>query len=94
MTKFFCNGKQGFCDKKEDSYCTDCPHCNSTGGYYVEVKTKTNADRIRAMSDKELAKLLSTPCECSPDLRGEKQCGNERCVAYLLEWLQKGDGNG
>ena len=42
MTKFFCNGKQGFCDKDEDSYCTDCPHCNSTGGYYVEVKTKNN----------------------------------------------------
>ena len=51
----------------------------------------TNADKIRAMSDEELAKYLSNPCECAvdPERDGYRECGNDLCVKYLLEWLQQ-----
>ena len=59
---------------------------------------KTNADRIRAMSDEELATHLhDIGWDChlcaeygrldnEPLLRGEK-C-DEKCVEHCLEWLQ------
>ena len=53
---------------------------------------KTNADRIRAMSDKELAELMRSMMGCD-------SCGNmfsfkcdesyEHCSSVCLEWLQK-----
>ena len=51
----------------------------------------TNADKIRAMSDEELAKHLSNPCDCAvdPERDGYRECGNDLCVKYLLEWLQQ-----
>lgn len=51
----------------------------------------TNADKIRAMSDEELAKYLSNPCDCEvdPERDGFRECGNDLCVKYLLEWLQQ-----
>ena len=60
---------------------------------------KTNADRIRAMSDEELATHLhDIGWDChlcaehgrldnEPLLRGEK-C-DEKCVEHCLEWLKK-----
>lgn len=56
-----------------------------------KVYTITNADRIRAMSDEELAKYLSNPCNCEvdPERDGFRECGNDLCVKYLLEWLQQ-----
>ena len=55
------------------------------------LKQNTNADRIRAMSDGELAKFLSTPCECvvSPEEDGYIECGNDLCKKRLLEWLKQ-----
>ena len=57
----------------------------------VDGKPVTNADRIRAMSDEELAVLLSEPCECSvdPNEDGYRECGNKLCIEYLLNWLQQ-----
>ena len=51
----------------------------------------TNADRIRAMSDEELAKFIADPCQCEvePERDGYRECGNELCIKYLLNWLQK-----
>lgn len=51
----------------------------------------TNADKIRTMSDEELAKYLSNPCDCAvdPERDGYRECGNDLCVKYLLEWLQQ-----
>ena len=58
---------------------------------YKPGRILTNADRIRAMSDEELAKYLSNPCECTvdPERDGYRECGNDLCVKYLLEWLQQ-----
>ena len=62
-------------------------------------KPRTNADRIRAMSDEELAKhLVDIGWDCNlcaehrrldnePLLRGEK-C-DEKCAEHCLEWLQQ-----
>ena len=54
-------------------------------------KVKTNADRIRAMTDEELAKFIpdwsyTNACKC-----GEKPyvaCNNE-CEKCVSEWLQQ-----
>ena len=65
-----------------------CQNCDGTG---IVKAPMTNADRIRAMSDEELAKYLSNPCGCAvdPERDGFRECGNDLCVKYLLEWLQQ-----
>ena len=47
---------------------------------------KTNADRIRAMSDEELAKILGDKCICPPASECEKLCGD--CDVCWMEWLR------
>ena len=47
-----------------------------------KVKPKTNRDRIRAMTDKELAKILNGGCP-----PGGAKC-NERCETCWLDWLR------
>ena len=82
-----------WCEKVIDSpdpdIQRDCPH----------FREKTNADRIRAMSDEELATHLhDIGWDChlcaehgrldnEPLLRGEK-C-DDKCVEHCLEWLQQ-----
>ena len=57
-----------------------------------KVKPKTNSDRIRSMTDEELAKIITG--ECPP---GGAKC-NRRCGTCWLEWLRSPvkevDGNG
>ena len=53
---------------------TICPVCGGIGTHEIQM---TNADRIRAMSDKELAKLL---CCTGWRMFEQKEC---------LEWLQQ-----
>ncbi len=49
-------------------------------------KTTTNADRIRAMSDEELAKLFdSDDVICPPN---HIDC-TEKCTECFLKWLQQ-----
>lgn len=67
--------------------------------FTVDGKPVTNADRIRAMTDEELAtNLHDIGWDChlcaehgrldnEPLLRGEK-C-DEKCVEHCLEWLQQ-----
>lgn len=78
--------KDGKCRKFSDdtaiSYCVmgPCPE-----------QKLSNADRIRAMSDEELAKFIATPCQCEvrPKRDGFRECGNDLCLQYLLKWLQQ-----
>lgn len=60
---------------------------------YTEDKPKTNADRIRAMSDEKLAAWIagmSTICECCAELN---ECasprGFNRCSHGIKDWLQQ-----
>ena len=72
----------------------DCPEWDNA--------IKTNADRIRAMSDEELAKNLYRFCdleeragycknlsECEKLLDTEDGIPEQRCICCLLEWLKQ-----
>lgn len=50
------------------------------------VKTMTNADRIRAMSDKELAEVIMCPYDADPDLCTRP---GGQCFECSLKWLQE-----
>lgn len=90
----FCKGKNGHCNLKD---CTIDGHlCEYFNGAGV---IKTNADRIRAMNDEELAKCIfeiGFDCHlCSeherlsdnPFSRHEK-C-DEKCTEHCFDWLQQ-----
>ena len=78
------------CEYNAQPYCT-LPNGNVCHHRVPTVPPVTNADKIRAMSDEELAKYLSNPCDCEvdPECDGFRECGNDLCVKYLLEWLQQ-----
>ena len=64
--------------------------------YPKPYKAQTNADRIRAMSDEELAAWIagmSTICECCAELN---ECasprGFKRCSHGVKDWLQQPAG--
>ena len=74
----------------------DSPYCGDSSmihcGNYEEAKP-TNADRIRSMTDEELAKLLEgcvcpkSPC---PDIDRDTPTDKMRCTKCWLEWLKQG----
>ena len=88
----YCGG-HGYINQFEDveggcrAWANECIACKGTGAILVP---ETNADRIRRMSDEELAKFIATPCQCDvrPKRDGFRECGNDLCLQYLLKWLQ------
>lgn len=65
-----------------------CPECNGTG---LKLADMTNADRIRAMSNEELAKFIpdwSYTGACKCDEQPYVDCNNE-CDKCVLEWLKQ-----
>lgn len=50
----------------------------------------TNADRIRSMTDEELAKMLPTKSmwNCPPDIKTRGGCPGQ-CVPCWLDWLKQ-----
>lgn len=91
---YYCNGKQGICVC--DSLCLDCVYFNNTGGHYVP----TNADRIRAMTDEELAKwmcggAMHSDSACSyceynkPGRYSGEHCQNKSDAEIIVEWLRQ-----
>ena len=70
---------------------TDCVRADRNYGYtFCDKHTHppiTNGDRIRAMSDEELAKILGDKCICPPTSECEKLCGD--CDVCWLEWLRQ-----
>lgn len=58
------------------------------GAYWEkEMHKKTNADRIRSMTDEELAGWLATNDTCSSP-EHERNCNN-RCGECWLSWLKQ-----
>lgn len=90
MKKFLCNGKKGFCHDNDN--CANCEFCDNSGGEYKEVQL-TNADRIRAMSDEELASFLSEFKDCGGGClvgKGVPDCSGLCATADTLGiWLQQ-----
>ena len=84
---FYCNGKKDICEC--DILCADCKHYDNTGG----KKWQTNADRIRAMSDEELANWLDYMygrCDwCDTNKVGTDDCSDIACTDCILEWLKQ-----
>ena len=64
-----------------------------SGYFEVSNPVKTNADRIKAMSDEELAGRLvfmSTICEfCVKRKNCEDVPGYKYCMEGILEWLKQ-----
>ena len=56
-------------------------------GAYVSEKKLTNADRIRSMTDEELAKFLSYHGCDSTCCHDDVPCDD--CTGNTLKWLQK-----
>ena len=61
-----------------------CPVCGADMRVGSDM---TNADRIRAMTDEELAGWLATNDTC-PSTEQERNCNN-RCGECWLEWLKQ-----
>lgn len=89
-----CNG-HGHINGGDDhsSWSRTCDRCHGTGYTMVPM---TNADRIRAMTDEELAEFMdkdypfckSLP-ECAALLDTEEGIPDEMCRKCQLEWLRK-----
>jgi hypothetical protein len=78
---FFCYNKDDYCDHSEN-----CDGCN------VLVKDKggkevpSNGDRIRAMTDEELAAVIMCPKENGAQVG---TCIGKTCVECCLMWLRQ-----
>ena len=64
----------------------DPAHCSAADECPYVTKPLTNADRIRAMSDEELAKTLSGE-EIYPWCT--KPCEYDNCTDCVLAWLKQ-----
>ena len=64
-----------------------CKTCRTNIGELWEHEVKTNADKIRSMTDEELADLLTADCKYIPEELCRKYLGN--CDACLREWLKQ-----
>lgn len=56
--------------------------------FYGE-KPQTNADRIRAMTDEELAEWLASFVHCDCPVVHYRGCGSEECDVPWLDWLKQ-----
>lgn len=88
-----------YCDTCGHQYSDVCGGCETLYGVPVKYKKKTNADRIRAMTDEELAEYLNEEfhvlhwCD-PPELKIPSDsdftiCGKEPCEKCTLEWLKQ-----
>lgn len=95
MLRLYCNGKKDFCDYPLDHCSERCVFYDGSGSEYIEqepkpAKVQTNADRIRSMSDEELAEFLNTVNVC--DTRTSEECRINFCAscgACVLDWLRQ-----
>lgn len=79
--------------------CESCKKKNDCIGYgktpvcgaYVSEKNPTHGDKIRSMSDEELAVAIMCPAEYDLNFDKKKSCGgemNNNCRKCCFEWLQ------
>ena len=102
MCPYVCDNKTvgGFC---RTTFCINPTHSNIGTAQYgqgVQKQIITNADRIRAMSDEELADWLETKvwdlpwCNYYTLVDDEtKKCSKWDCVKCALEWLKQPSEN-
>ena len=86
-----CGGIAGWDSYFQSWVCTRCGN--------EEPKPITNGDRIRAMSDEELAEYFPTHASLCPDLEENKtvckganfMANNKMCRQCWLSWLKQED---
>ena len=73
----------------------DCCNCGASQ-YMAKCKgicgsavPMSNADRIRAMSDEELARWLVDATVCERVCGGDEYCHGNECVKRVTDWLQQ-----
>lgn len=72
------------------SYCIDNVLGWLKESFEIVEAPKTNADRIRAMSDEELAEVLGKLVHCGGcPMRDNCKVDNLPCNNVLLEWLKQ-----
>jgi hypothetical protein len=92
--------KDGFCLKYStyvaDVYCKQPENCEGFAAWDEDGKyfcVLTNADRIRAMSDEELAVWLCDICSICDCCAVAEECrevpGYEVCRGNVAEWLRQ-----
>ena len=80
--------------KNPESYGTICVKCNRCGRF--DKPKQTNADRIRAMSDEELAKMILQIASCDKEnvmcvpteYKHSGKCDGH-CLKGRLDWLKQ-----
>ena len=83
------NGKWLTTKEAVSEICLECKYVFGEPSNWKE-KVMTNADRIRAMGDEELAKLLLDGCrgsKCSEQPQNE--WGSVNCFNCRTEWLKQ-----
>ena len=84
---------------KDDAFANDAKFCpNESAKYCIGFEPFTNADRIRDMSDEQLAKFIGHNSLCDQIQNdNDAWCKKQRvCEGCLVEWLKqpaKGDVN-
>lgn len=76
-----------FCGKKVDKFIMfrgDVVGCRYCG---IHIK-QTNADRIRSMTDEELAELFWIRADCKLCPNKETHCSDD-CRKHWLDWLRQ-----
>ena len=73
-------------NRDESPICSDC-----RDGSCFEKERITNSDRIRSMTDEELAEFLADDwtCEHCTSAKDPNHCNNPNCQDGILEWLQQ-----
>jgi hypothetical protein len=75
-----------------------CQECNRAflaqhikPNFVSKRKPKTNADRIRAMTDEELAEFFQNTTFCDSCFINKNECGTESysCIQRWLDWLKQ-----
>ena len=75
------------CERNSDE-CNVWHNCGEDCPKYIKAK-QTNADRIRQITDEELAQIIMCPYE---NMSGECMCEKDtrtNCIQCCLEWLRK-----
>ncbi len=82
----------------DEKPCITCKNSGNAEGFednYEPVDIPTNGERIRLMSDEDLADFLSKHYVCKPEgACPVKDCPGSECKKQTKKWLQqKGDMN-
>ena len=83
----------GLCESCKNTSCGYASEDVIRCGDFEENTTQTNADRIRAMSDEELAKLFCGFCKNSKICEGcpmcDVKCAESELAESWVEWLKQ-----